>query len=109
MRKTKPNANDLDGVLYSNQTPTTLQCASLREGVRSLDAKLKSIISHIARLRQEQEEVERQLEKHRAALNPLRLVPTELWGEIFIHVMDVNRTRWFTAFDRGRLLRLALV
>lgn len=76
MPKPKPYNDKLYEVLYENRPPTTLECASLRDGVDTITQK-------IAQLREELEYLEDQLQRHHSALTVVRRIPVEILGVIF--------------------------
>ncbi|KAJ7739674.1 hypothetical protein DFH07DRAFT_708341, partial [Mycena maculata] len=70
--------------------PTPSETAAIHDFLRATDAEIERRESDIARLLCEVEELRRSSHRHKAIIHPIRRLPSEILGEIFQQLNDVE-------------------
>ena len=80
--------------LHTNYTPTESEILQIREflteplkRLSSLDAEIERVQSILNELHHERRALSDEIEAHRALISPIRQLPLEVLGEIFVHCL----------------------
>ena len=80
--------------LHTNYTPTESEILQIREflteplkRLSSLDAEIERVQSIVNELHHERRALSDEIEAHRALISPIRQLPLEVLGEIFVHCL----------------------
>ncbi|KAJ7684631.1 hypothetical protein DFH06DRAFT_13455 [Mycena polygramma] len=91
-------------LIDSTTLPTSFESASVREFLRETDEGIASRVRRINRLLCEVAELRRRSEQHKPIVAPIRRVPPEVMGEIFVQLAAIDKP-WYLP-DTERLLEL---
>jgi hypothetical protein len=75
----------------TNHPPSTQDDVSIREVVEGLDSRADKIRNQLQLLEQDLQDVERDRKFFRPMLSPLRRMPLEILGEIFVFLVGIDR------------------
>ncbi|KAJ3719333.1 hypothetical protein C8R42DRAFT_723021 [Lentinula raphanica] len=103
-----PSTWDLDHSPFvekigTNHSPSADELLELRSILAEPYAKLERLETEIARALCEKEKLNKFIDAHRALMSPIRQIPDEVLGEIFVHCLPTDRNA-IRSLDEAPLL-----
>ncbi|EDR04257.1 uncharacterized protein LACBIDRAFT_304790 [Laccaria bicolor S238N-H82] len=97
--------------LHTNYTPTESEIPQIKEfltdplkRLSSLDAEIERVQSILDELRHERCALSDEIEAHRALISPIRRIPFDVLGEIFVHCLPDGRNAVMSSREAPILL-----
>jgi len=78
-------------VLHTNHIPLVNELEELRNIILEPQETIRKLNEEITRLQAQRDELQQFVDGHHALAAPFRRLPSDIWGEIFVHCLPTNK------------------